>query len=1074
MKPSYSLLALAIGASLSASALADIGDIIISEYVENGSNNRAIELTNIGTEPHTFDDSYALYHKHAAGWTNVILTSDSQPILTGVTIEPNESIVILNPDAADRAEIENIVAANGGAVYLTGTYSEVQNSSLNFTGSSAVLIAESGLVDKDDPTDILDIVGYLGEYDWGAKTTLRRLEGATPSGSYNPANWSRYPGGTYDGLGSPELDEAPNPIQVCSDNTDLQYKLATEIQGTGDRSPLVPDGSFWSQDEYRLRGVVAHVTTGLSNWRGVYLQDVYERSDVEASDGIFVPFNGADENLVGQEICFVGKVQEYYNRTQFVPSSNEYEVMNGGYTPPRVTPLEIIASDYNADGELDFERTLERHEGMLIALPEDVNPGQEGNQTMRVTRTFSFDYTDYRNNMVLSYERPNLHPNQLYPAASEEAIAYHNQNEGRRLFIESDIKAPDGTIPYYPEFADAPNDHVILVNDSVVGMTGVLDYSFNEFRLIPSENVTKSTFIQNTPRTTEPAVPMELDSDEFAIKLVASNVLNYFNSPFGGDRNNFGENRGAENITEFERQQAKIVEALYQLDSDVIGLIEVENNGFGDYSAISQLVRELNSKYTDDRYSNRDGKDSIYNRYRFIGFDSNGDAILDAHDHVGTDAITNALIYRPTKVTLDSARVIEMPNQNAPSITDENGNLYVDSQGRPLSSGRAFQRDTVAATFIVNNTGKTLTVAVNHFKSKGSNCIDDWDGWEEWENFTPGKDDLRDDDLQGQCENFRVAAAYQLGRELDKTAGDKVILGDLNAYAYEDPVLVLTSNPSGKTLRAGQHTYIGDRPQFGKDQSGKEITETFGYINAVKLMDDKFGRQPSWSFSYNDTLGSLDHVLVTPGMVSRIRNAADWHINSIESTLFDYTEAYKGSNPEVFHDHGITPYRSSDHDPVITAVAYRYTEAGSETRRFITRSSRAEIPYVISEAAEAKVGDKVRFTLAPVHDQDMSNVTLAEPILTQGGKQTVSLEVSGAENGFYNFNMVLIRDGQEVPHSRVAFEGVIDRPDSLEPDVVIPSYDGSGGSTGLWSLFGLLGLAALRKTRSKKVGQRIS
>ncbi|MCQ1059088.1 ExeM/NucH family extracellular endonuclease [Photobacterium sp. ZSDE20] len=1074
MKSSYSLLALAIGASMSASALADISDIIISEYVENGANStytRAVELTNIGVESHTFDSTYSLYHKHAAGWTNEILAADGAPILHGLSIQPNSSIVILHPESHSRDEIEAIVAANDGQVYFSGTYDQVQNGSLNFTGSSAVLIAESGLVDKEEPTDIQDIVGYLGQYNWGETVTLRRQEGAVPSSSYNPNDWTQHPGGTYDGLGSPELDEPVEPGQICSDNPGFAYKSITEIQGTGDRSPLVPDGSFWSDESYRLSGIVAHVTTGNSTWRGVYLQDVVERSDREGSDGIFVEVAGVDESLVGQEICFVGKVQELFNRTQFVPSDSDYQIMNSNSVAPRVTPLEIIASDYNADGELEFNRTLERHEGMLITLPQDVNPDQDGDQDMRVTRTFMFDYSSFRNNMVLSYERPNLHPNQLYPAASDDAMALHKQNETRRLFVESDEKAPDGTIPYYPEFADAPNDHVILVNDSVVGITGVLDYSHSEYRLIPSENVSKDTFKQNTPRTTSPSVPMELESDEFALKLVASNVLNYFNSPFGGDRNRFGENRGAESYEEFERQQAKIVEVLYQLDADVVGLVEVENNGFGDYSAIAQLVDELNSKYTDDRYSNRNGKDSIYNRYRFIGFDSNGDAILDAHDHVGTDAITNGLIYRPTKVMLDSSRIIEMPNQNAPSITDENGNLYVDSQGRPLSSGRAFQRHAVAATFIVNNTGKQLTVAVNHFKSKGSNCIDDWDGWEEWENFTPG-DSLHDDDLQGQCENFRVAAAHQLGKELSKIPGDQVILGDLNAYAYEDAVLVLTDNPTGKTLRAGQHTYIGERPQFGSDQSGVEIKETFGYVNAVKLMDDKFGRQPSWSFSYNDTLGSLDHVLVTPSMTSRIRNAADWHINSTESTLFDYTTGYKGSNPENFHDQGITPWRSSDHDPVITAVAYRYAEPGTLERRFITISSRAEIPYVIRSTAEAKAGDKVQFSLTARDDQDMSRVTLAEPILTEDGEQTLLLELSGVEYGKYRFSMILTRDGKEVPDSQVTFDGIIAKPDSLAPEINIPRYDKSGGSTGFLSLFGLLGLVVVRKTRLRLLSQR--
>ncbi|MES9296754.1 hypothetical protein ABEQ71_12555, partial [Cutibacterium acnes] len=212
--------------------------------------------------------------------------------------------------------------------------------------------------------------------------------------------------------------------------------------------------------------------------------------------------------------------------------------------------------------------------------------------------------------------------------------------------------------------------------------------------------------------------------------------------------NRHGNNRGAFDMEEFELQQAKVVEALYRMDADIVGLLEMENNGFGTRSAIAQLVDELNKKYTRDRYSHRFYRDSIQNRYSFIAIDSNNDLVFDHHDHVGTDAITNAIIYRPSRVTLTDSQVIRLPNQNAPSITDpKTGEVFIDSQGRPLSSGRAFQRDALTATFLVHNTGKQLTVSANHLKSKGSNCIDDWDGVDV-ASFSPG-DSLPDSDFQG-------------------------------------------------------------------------------------------------------------------------------------------------------------------------------------------------------------------------------------------------------------------------------------------------------------------------------------
>ena len=55
-----------------------------------------------------------------------------------------------------------------------------------------------------------------------------------------------------------------------------------------------------------------------------------------------------------------------------------------------------------------------------------------------------------------------------------------------------------------------------------------------------------------------------------------------------------GGNRGVKTYAEFEIQQAKIVNAILRLDADIIGLMEIENNGLGENGAIGQLVEQLN------------------------------------------------------------------------------------------------------------------------------------------------------------------------------------------------------------------------------------------------------------------------------------------------------------------------------------------------------------------------------------------------------------------------------------------------------------------------------------------------
>ena len=53
-------------------------------------------------------------------------------------------------------------------------------------------------------------------------------------------------------------------------------------------------------------------------------------------------------------------------------------------------------------------------------------------------------------------------------------------------------------------------------------------------------------------------------------EVASFNVLNYFTT--------YGD-RGADNEAEFLRQAAKIVEAIIAVDADVVGLMEIENDG---------------------------------------------------------------------------------------------------------------------------------------------------------------------------------------------------------------------------------------------------------------------------------------------------------------------------------------------------------------------------------------------------------------------------------------------------------------------------------------------------------------
>ncbi|HFQ5215384.1 TPA: ExeM/NucH family extracellular endonuclease [Vibrio vulnificus] len=1045
MNKKMTLLAGAISSVLSGAALADINDIIITEYVEGSASNKAVEISNIGTSNYTFDGTLSLYY---SSYKNVIKNSKGQNVLEGITLAPGKSIVVVNGDSS--TELRQYVERLGGkdALVVAGTYDQVQHSAMNFNGDDAVWLGVGS--DASGVKDIFGNYGHSGDKIW-ADQTMRRKSGSKPSTTYQEAEWEKLSINAFGGLGHPtDVNDEPLPPPPanlpCTDaEGTVSHKTIGEVQGEGYSSPLIESG-YTSKDEYLVTGVVSAVATSLV--KGFYLYDDNADGNVKTSDGVFVKTSGAvSKDMIGQQICVRAKVNEDYGMTTLLPTGNIWEVKNS--TPVEVTPVKLERIDSDDD---TFRSTLERLEAMPVVLVEDMDAA-EGNQDMRVSRTFSFDYSAKRNNMVIAYKRPNPQPNQDHVAGSDAAKAQTAQNKDYRIVVESDEKPANGKIPYYPEFASDPHNNYIRINDSVVGMTGVLHYSYNEFRLIPTANVTKANFVHNTPRTSSPVIKESYGDDGFTIKVATQNVLNYFNSPYGGHDNQFGDNRGAESQQEFERQQAKIVEAIYGLDADIVGLMEVENNGFGDFSAIRELLEAINAKYYKENYKDRFARESIHNRYVFVGFDKNGDQVLDQFDTIGSDAITTGIIYRPSKVSVIAGKVIPMPWQDAPMIVDADGKPVVDGKGELAESGKNYQRNTVAATFRVLNTGKQLTVSVNHLKSKGSTCWDDYVGTK-----------AVDDDAQGSCENFRVASTYHLGQEMAKIGGDQIVLGDMNSYAHEDPMLVLTSNPTKKALKAADYIKVGNKWQFNGEQ-GPVITQTFGFINAVDYKTP--AGETSWSYSYNDEVGSLDHLLITESLKSRLVDAVDWHINAPESTLFDYSNKYKGGDSnEANPFYKADAFRSSDHDSALVTIGYKYGEAGESQVVIGTKSDRADVYFPVSESV--KNGDVAELTISPA---PQGVVPLRETV-GKDGAQTLRFDVAGLPKGEYTMTMRVLRSAatraaadETVVESKSMTVTVAKR-DSSNVKPVVPAYDGSGGAFGFGALLSLFGFGFLRRRRS--------
>ncbi len=290
---------------------------------------------------------------------------------------------------------------------------------------------------------------------------------------------------------------------------------------------------------------------------------------------------------------------------------------------------------------------------------------------------------------------------------------------------------------------------------------------------------------------------------------------------------------------------------------------------------------------------------------------------------------------------------------------------------------------------------------------------------------------------------------------MEKWGGDRVIVGDLNSYGQEDALLVLTDNPTGKTLKAARDTFIGEQPQFGAE--GGVISHSYGYINAVDMMS-KGKPHVGYSYSYNDEIGSLDHILVSPSLKDRVLDATDWHINAAESTLFDYNEEHKGANVDLLYS--ADAYRSSDHDPAILALAYRYNQAGEVPLQMLLDGSRLSVPYTLPVTAQA--GDIATIAISPTPEISLPSIELK-----QNGAQTIMFNVDGLKAGHYTFTLSLARSITKkavVDNATQQIEVNVRHRDGVKADDdITPPHNSSGGSWGIFGLLSLLGLSLFRR-----------
>ncbi|MFM5865864.1 ExeM/NucH family extracellular endonuclease [Aeromonas caviae] len=841
MSGRHSLVALAVGLALAGQAQAQL---LITEYLEGSGNNKAVELSNLGS------DAVDLSQYRLALYANgkPITDAPTNSLALQGTLAPGATLVLANPSA--NAEILAKTTQTSGNLVFNG-----DDALVLYRGSE--IIDSVGQVGMDPGTAWVS--GNVSTLDMTlrrkATVTMGRTDATSP---FDPAQeYVAAPKDDASGLGCSgdgPCDGTQPPAFVCPVD---QLVPVPAIQGPGTSSPLVPAGKFESEQAYATRGVVTQVVSGL--YKGFFIQDEQGDGDPATSDGLFVYSTKANAAIVpGAEVCVSGKVKEYFNQTQI--NADDLVVTRPAGAVPAAVDLVPVAGE-------SLSQLLERHEGMQVRLV----PGS----SLVVTRNFSFDYDGKRNNLVLSYGAPLIKSTQKFAAMSQEASDWALRNQQNQLVVETDAKAPDGVLPWFPGFN--AEDGYLRIGDKLNGLEGALGYSYNLFRLVASNRIDASQIDHSGwDRVETPELAEAGD-----LRVASFNVLNFFTTVVGGDANPTGSNRGALTVAEFELQRTKIVSAITRLNADVVGLMEIENNGYGDNSAIANLVAALNAAQPDEA-----------DHYRWIA-SSDGKPI-------GTDAITVGLIYRPAKVSPQgAASLIALPVQQAEAV---------DASGKPVTINQGM-RESLVQRFSSPKGDAPLTLVVNHLKSKGSACFEDYPDY-------ATADPL---DGQGHCNALRVSAVKVLGEQLKDLAGDLLLIGDMNAYGMEDPIRVLTDyDPAAQArqIMSASFTTLAGQPF---EESGSALGKGYGFVN----LNTRFHGTDTYSYSYEGELGNLDHALANPSLAAKVIGIEDWHINSAESNFFEYGSKYSG---QLAKSEG--PFSASDHDPVLVAIQYPLPPAG--------------------------------------------------------------------------------------------------------------------------------------------------
>lgn len=445
------------------------------------------------------------------------------------------------------------------------------------------------------------------------------------------------------------------------------------VQGDSAKSPML-------KQTVTVQGIV----TLMQSDQGLYIEERDSDGDSRTSNAIFIQTTEVPAGVQpGSIISAGGMVSElgkgYFSLTAITRVDELIQCASG-----QALPLTTVTLPLDNSGR-------EALEGMRIQI----------NEPLVVTNAYQLG----RGKMTLSTNGIQFTPTEIMtPGPDTAGLLAQNKASALPVMLAESSEHPGLLI------SGSPISHI----------TGVMAHDGRALRVS----------LQSFSTGSDPDLALPLSAQAGALRIVGMNLHNYFNGD--GKGHGFPTPRGAKTADGFEQQRDRIGAAIKVLDPHILGVMELENDGFGPDSAAEDFIQ--------------------------LAHDATGETwavTRPVDDNTGGDKITVGLFYRS-----------DLLEAIGPAQT---------------LTGLEFRRSRqpLAQVFKKLPDGERILVVINHLKSKGS-CPE-------------SGENANQKDGQGCWNPMRMASAKKMSAWAKTVAASTgtdniLILGDMNAYRNEDPI----------------------------------------------------------------------------------------------------------------------------------------------------------------------------------------------------------------------------------------------------------------------------------------------